>query len=238
MKQYKYSQVIFGSQKFDYEIHFSNRSTLEIAVLPDCQIVVTAPLDTDSSEIEKRVTKRLRWISKQIRFFQQFQPRTPQRQYVSGETHLYLGRQYRLKVTQSSKSCVKMNGGYIWVETLNPQSAEMTFKLLDEWYFHRAKLKLTERFELCFKPFGLKGFEKPKLVLRKMNTRWGSLSPSGTLLLNRDLIRAPLECIDYVLIHELCHLRYANHGKRFYSLMENILPDWQKRKHHLEIIMV
>jgi predicted metal-dependent hydrolase len=234
----QYSQATFGSRKFDYEIRFSNRTTMEIAVLPDCQVVVTAPYDAERREIEKRVSRRLHWISKQVDFFQQFQPRTPERQYISGETHLYLGRQYRLKVVEADTPRVKMSRGYIRVETLTPQCSETTFKLLDEWYFRRAQVKLVERFELCFEPFVRKGYEKPRLVLRKMKARWGSLSPSGVLLLNRDLIRAPLECIDYVLIHELCHLRYADHGKGFYRLMENVLPDWEKRKHRLEIMMV
>jgi predicted metal-dependent hydrolase len=237
MKQIQ-ETVSFGSKCFEYEVRFADRTTLEIAVLPDCQIIITAPGGTQLDEIENRIRKRLRWINKQVDYFQQFQPRTPKRQFVSGETHLYLGRQYLLKVKEAEQPSVKLSRGYLWVNSLHPHSSEIIYRQVDHWYHQRASIKLTERFEICFSPFERKGYQKPKLELRKMKTRWGSLSPSKTLLLNRDLIRAPIECIDYVLIHELCHMEHPDHGKGFYRLMENLLPDWELRKHRLEILMV
>lgn len=231
--------VSFGSKRFEYEVRFADRKTLEIAVLPDCHITVTAPQGTHFMDIEQRVRKRLRWINKQVEYFEQFQPKTTPRLFVGGETHLYLGRQYRLKVVPAEQQpSVKLCRGYIWVESLHPECSNTIFRQVDQWYQHRASIKLTERFESCFGPFERKGYAKPSLVLRKMKTRWGSMSPNRVLLLNRDLIRAPLECIDYVLIHELCHLKYPDHGKGFYRLMDSILPDWEKKKHHLEMTMV
>lgn len=231
-------QASFGTRSFEYEVLYAERKTLEIAVMPDCKIVVTAPKGTAFQEIEKRVIKRLRWIDKQICYFKQFQPRTPERQYVSGETHLYLGRQYRLKVYQSERPSVKLDRGFIQVASQDPSCSKITYKLLDHWYYNRASLKLPERFEYCFEPFARRGYPKPTLCLRKMRSRWGSMSPSGILLLNRDLIRSPLECIDYVLMHELCHIEYPDHSKGFYRLMEQVLPDWESRKHRLEMVMV
>ena len=72
------------------------------------------------------------------------------------------------------------------------------------------------------------------MQIRRMKTRWGSLSPNSILTLNMDLIRAPKECVDYVIIHELCHLQYPNHGPGFYKLMESVMPDWGRRKHKLD----
>lgn len=231
--------VSFGSKFFEYEVRFADRKTLEIAVLPDCHITVTAPLGTCSEKIEQRVGKRLRWINKQVEYFEQFQPRVTPRLFVGGETHLYLGRKYRLKVVSvKQQPLVKLSCGYIRVESLHPECPKTIFRQIDQWYQHRASVKLAERFESCFEPFERKGYTKPLLVFRKMKTRWGSMSPSRVLLLNRDLIRAPLECIDYVLIHELCHLKYPDHSKDFYRLMGSVLPDWEKRKHRLEMTMV
>lgn len=232
-----FEQIAFGSRCLEYEVQYADRTTLEIAVLPDCQILITAPQGTHQAEIEKKVKKRLRWIDKQVDYFQQFQPKTPKRQYISGETHLYLGCQYRLKVEEAENPLVKLTRGYIWVHSPEPTNSDKTFQLVDQWYHHRATIKLIERFERCFVPFQRKGYKPPIVTLRKMKTRWGSMSPSGVLLLNRDLIRAPIECIDYVFIHELCHLEYADHGKGFHRLMESILPDWKARKHRLEIML-
>jgi predicted metal-dependent hydrolase len=233
--------VSFGSKRFEYEVRFADRKTLEIAVLPDCHISVTAPQGTCFEDIEQRVRKRLRWINKQVEYFEQFQPKTTPRLFVGGETHLYLGRQYRLKVVpiepHQGHPSVKLSRGYIWVESLHPDCPDAIFRQVDQWYQYRASIKLAERFELCFAPFERKGYTKPSLVLRKMKTRWGSMSPSGTLLLNRDLIRSPIECIDYVLMHELCHMEYPNHSKNFYRLIDKMLPDWKDRKHRLEIIL-
>lgn len=230
--------VSFGSKRFEYEVRFADRKTLEIAVLPDCHITVTAPQGTHFTDIEQRVRKRLRWINKQVEYFEQFQPKTTPRRFVSGETHLYLGRHYRLKVEPSEKPSVKLSRGYLCVASLHPKCPKTIAHQLDNWYHTKAHIKLAERFESCFEPFERKGYTKPSLVLRKMKTRWGSMSPNRMLLLNRDLIRAPLECIDYVLIHELCHLKFPDHGKSFYRLMDSVLPDWEKRKHRLEMTMV
>jgi predicted metal-dependent hydrolase len=234
----KHEYVTFGSRCFEYTIQFADRKTLEIAVLPNCGIIVTAPNGSQHSDIEKRVRKRLRWINKQVEYFEKFLPKSTPRQFISGETHLYLGRHYRLKILSSENPSVKLSRGFICVESTNPKCAQTVAHQMDAWYHARATHKLRERFELCFEPFAKKGYEQPILMLRKMKTRWGSLSPNRVLLLNRDLIRAPLDCIDYVLVHELCHLKYADHGKAFYRLMGSVLPDWEKRKHRLEMAMV
>jgi predicted metal-dependent hydrolase len=199
--------------------------------------VVKAPLQSDIALVERKIRKRGRWIVKQQNFFRQFTPRTPDRRYVSGETHLYLGRQYRLKVSQGMKHSVKLSRGCFWVQCKSEASQENIKSSLNKWFLEKAKEKLTESLDRCWPKFSKYGFDKPKLSIRRMSKRWGSLSPSGTITLNSELVKAPKECIDYVVIHELCHLKYQNHGSGFFKLLESVSPNWEKVKHKLELIL-
>jgi predicted metal-dependent hydrolase len=110
-------------------------------------------------------------------------------------------------------------------------------KLLDSWYLERAKAQFRESMDRCWNKFSNAGSGKPRLTLKRMKKRWGSLSEKGTVILNTELIKAPKECIDYVLTHELCHIKYHDHSSDFYRLLESIIPDWEKIKHKLELGM-
>jgi len=226
--------VIYGKSAIAFDVQFRPRKTLDIAVEPDQSVIVTAPEKADLTVIDHRVKAKARWILKQQQFFEQFVPRTPARQYISGETHLYIGRQYRLKVHRSAHSYVKLLGRYIHIHTQAPKNTEAVQQLLDDWYLSHAKVKFQERIDYCFKSFEHLGQAQPTLKIRTLQKRWGSLTPAGNLLLNRDLIRAPRQCIDYVVIHELCHLKYPDHSSQFYSFLSLMLPDWEKKKLQLE----
>jgi hypothetical protein len=230
--------IVYGKQEISFETVPARRKTMEIAVHPDGKVVVKSPPGLSLDEVRQRVLNRARWISRQIAWFQQFQPRTPPRQYVSGETHLYLGRQYRLKLISGDRNHVRLERGRFVVTCRGEASPEKVRRLLDGWYLEKARMKFAESLDLCFSPFQRMGCKKPSLRIRRMKTRWGSLSHSGAMTLNRELIRAPRECIDYVITHELCHLKHKNHSPAFYRLLEQAMPDWEKRKHRLELAMV
>ena len=106
-------------------------------------------------------------------------------------------------------------------------------RLLDLWYLEKACIQFADSLSRCHRKFTEDPY--PQLSVRKMRRRWGSLSLRGRLTLNVDLIRAPKECIDYVITHELCHFKHHNHGPRFYRLLDSIMPDWKKVKHRLEL---
>lgn len=230
--------IIYGLEYISYEIFFVSRKTMEIAVHPDKRIVVMAPKHTALADIKDRVKRRARWIKKQINYFRQFDPRTPPRSYVNGESHLYLGKHYRLRIDKAKEPCVKLVRGKLFVYLEGDASEDTVKCYLESWYKERAKVKLTESFERCLVKFTRKGFKRPVLQFRAMKTRWGSLSKKGTLTLNPVLIRAPKECIEYVITHELCHLKYHDHSPAFYKLLERVMPDWEKRKHRLELALV
>ena len=225
--------IRYGDSRIDYRLLFCRRKTMEIAVHPDGSVVVKAPENAAVEQIEKKLGKRARWVIKQRLYFKQFQPRTPPRCYVNGETHLYLGRQYRLRATKGKENSVRLSSGYFHVTTRSKPTPEKIKRLLDLWYLEKACIQFADSLSRCHRKFTEDPY--PQLSVRKMRRRWGSLSLRGRLTLNVDLIRAPKECIDYVITHELCHFKHHNHGPRFYRLLDSIMPDWKKVKHRLEL---
>jgi predicted metal-dependent hydrolase len=230
--------ITYGGEVVEYEVLFATRKTLEIAVHPDLRVVIKAPRGTSEIAIQSRARKRARWIKKQRDYFRQFDPRTPPRQYVGGETHRYLGRQYRLKLIESDKPSVKLTGRFFWVSCPDRNDSYQVKTLLEAWYSQKAHEKFVEYFERCWPEFERLNQARPKIQIRRMKSRWGSLSKSDTLTLNVALVQAPRECIDYVITHELCHLLHHDHGPSFYRLLEKVMPDWEKRKHKLELALI
>jgi zinc metalloprotease len=219
-----------------YELFYTNRKTLGIKVYPDTSVKVFAPIDTDLPIIEQLLKAKRKWIEKQQRSFQTYLPATPPRQYIGGESFLYLGKQYMLKIEPSTAEEVKLYQGRLVVKTLNPDATHIK-KLLQQWYIARATILFNKLFEEQFYLFKRFGLEKPILQIKKMEKRWGSCTPQQKIILTPELIKAPVVCINYVILHELCHLVHHNHSKAFYRLLENFMPDWQKYKQLLETKM-
>lgn len=229
--------ISYGKTEIDYELLMMNRKSLEIAVHPDKSVVVKAPISSTLEVIEQKIKKRSRWIKRQINYFKQFDPRTPERQFVGGESHLYLGKKYRLKIQQSIRNKVTLKNGYFYIECMKNSSLQVE-EILERWYRERSKIYFSKIFEDSWKNFDKGVYPKPELKIQKMAKRWGSLSGKLHITLNLDLIRAPKECIEYVIIHELCHLIHPHHGSDFYKTLENKMPNWAKRKHKLEMTLI
>jgi predicted metal-dependent hydrolase len=231
--------LLYGDQKIAYTREYGSvRKTLSITVTPEGQVHVRVPHHATEAAIEAILRRRALWILRQQRHFDMFRPRTPQRRYLAGESHLYLGRRYRLllyPVVSEQDESVRVHGGYLHLNVLNPTDPARVQQILKAWYRVRANTVLPERFTTLLPAVCGPGHtDPPSLRLRSMTTRWGSFTPSGTILLNPDLIRAPRPCIDYVVLHELCHSRYPNHSQAFYNLLTSVLPDWRERKDRLE----
>ena len=208
---------------------------LTIHVYPDMRVEVLAPKDKALDVVLARVQRRARWIVKQWRYFEQFQPRQPDRRFVSGETHVYLGRQYRLKVAKGDPSEVKLIGRFFFVQLSDPDNSDEVARLLQDWYLRHAKSLFANRVSLWIsecRPLAMS--EVPTVTVRKMTRRWGSCTRRGTITLNLDLVKVPLTFIDYVIVHELCHLKIHNHSPAFYKLLTRSMPDWRQRKERLE----
>lgn len=233
--------VQYGTTTIPFELIYAPRKTLGITVHPDLRVTVKAPEGSVLADVEAKVRKRATWILKQQRELERYLPHLPPRQYVSGETHRYLGRQYRLKVIEieiesngkAPKEGVKRDGGYIYVHVCDKADTEHIKGLLDDWYRAHAWRIFAERLEACYPKVEHLGVAYPDLAIRVMRSRWGSCSPKGKITLNVKLIQVPKLYIDYVIFHELCHLQEPNHTPRFYELLDRVLPDWRERRERL-----
>ncbi len=226
--------IQFGSKQIDFLLEFSDRKSLGISVTPELNVLVKAPAGTAPEKVKEKIRKRAPWIIRQQSFFLSFHPKTPARKFVGGETHLYLGRQYRLKILIGKAESVKLKGQFIEVTATDKAR---TKQLVNDWYLQNAKLKFHAIAEPLIHKFKKHKVEPSSIVLREMPTRWGSCTPKGKIILNPELIKAPKGCIEYVIVHELCHLVHHDHTQKFIDLQAKELKDWEKWKMRLEKLL-
>ena len=223
--------VQYGNTDIYYSVVYSERKTLGIVVNPDGSVIVKVPIGILKEKVSEKVTKRASWIIKQQDFFKSFGKKMPQRRYISGESHLYLGRQYRLYVKEGKPNSVSFKGRCFEIVCTSKDKAE---SLMTAWYKERAKVKFAEIAEPIIQQFKKYGVEPKSLYIQAMENRWGSCTAKQKIILNTELIKAPKPCIEYVITHEMCHLLHKNHTKAFYELLTNEMPDWEKWKNKLE----
>jgi predicted metal-dependent hydrolase len=208
-----------------------------IKVHPDQRVVATVPHDTTDEAIQAAMIKRAKWIWQNIEEFSKQKDYVLPKRYVSGETQFYLGRHYVLKVLidVEQMSNVKLSRGKLNV-TLRKDNDDRAIKvkqLLDKWYQHKAKLIFKERLAKML-PKANWLTDTPSFRIMAMTKQWGSCSTKGNLMLNPHLIKAPKECIDYVILHELCHIEEHNHSEKFWRLLTQVMPNWKEIKAKLD----
>ena len=213
-----------------------------IKVHPDQRVVATAPNDASDAIIHDAMMKRARWIWQSLQDFAKQQDHVLPKRYVSGETQFYLGRRYVLKVLINSEteSSVKLSRGQlkVFLQQSDDQidqkiQAEKVKSMVDKWYQNRAKTVFSARLKsLLPKASWVIGVPLYKILI--MQKQWGSCSTKGNLILNPHLVKAPKECIDYVILHELCHIAEYNHSERFWRLLTQVMPNWKEVKAKLD----
>ncbi len=231
--------VRYGEELIRYSVrHRPGRKSGRVAihVEPDGRVLVDAPEAASSRQIHVAVTARARWIHRHLAQVRLRRAHVLPREYVSGESLFYLGRRYRLKVVlkDESPAAVQLRGGYVEV-SVRTRNRTAVREALNHWYRGRARFVFGERIEAISS--ALRWMRAvPPVRLQTMKVQWGSCSPAGRLTLNPHLIKAPRECIDYVLLHELCHLKEHNHSWKFYRLLERHLPQWRRKKERLDAL--
>jgi predicted metal-dependent hydrolase len=231
-------QIVYGTTRIPFVLIYKNRKTLGIAVTPDKKVTITAPLDSSLEKILETVGKRAGWISKQIRKFESYETiLLPYKvEYVSGETFYYMGRKYRLKVVEGETEMVSRQGKYIRVVIKSKSSQKPIANLLMKWYRDEAKKIFQERFKRYDYILKREKIAVNQIVVRRLEKRWGSCTELGNIILNLSLVQSPVQCIDYVIVHELCHLKHLNHGPKFYNLLGRYMEDWEKRRDRLQTV--
>ena len=226
----------YGRHSYTYGLLKQDRKTLSLTVEPCMDIILKVPLITDDERIEKFLQKKWLWMNKQLTFFEKYRKKAYEKEYLSGESFYYLGRQYKLIVTSGAKNKVALTKGKLTVTTPKPvDDGKYNKALLEKWYKERRSIIFTERYSEVLNNFDYKF--SPELTIRVMARRWGSYIKGERIILNPLLIHAPKDAIDYVITHELCHMKYKNHDNKFYMLLESKFPNWQKTKVKLELLI-
>ncbi len=230
-------KFVYGTFSYEYKLVRESRKTLSLTVMPDMSIILKCPKDVKSERIEIFLKKKWLWIEKQLNFFRKFQKRVYKKEYLSGESFLYLGRQYQLVVKRAKEDRVALqNGKLIFLTTQSVSNSSHNKAFLIVWYKKKAREIFKQRYEEVLKIFNYD--HKLKLEIKRMQKRWGSYTRGRSIVLNPLLIHASKDCIDYVITHELCHMRYKNHDKNFYKLLNSKCPKWEKTKEKLELRLV
>ena len=235
----------YGDAVFEYTLfrRAQGKRKVTLTVLPDGELAVAAAESIPLEQVEDVIRQRARWILETQETFAEQKRFATAYRYVSGESHFYLGRKYQLSIVDESQGReVKLKNGRFLVPSSLPWSedeetavsrAEEVRIRLQAWYKAKAEQVLAKRLEeLCrIVPWC---DAVPPYSLRLMKKRWGSCSDNGSLMLNPLLVRASVECINYVILHELCHLKVHNHSDEFWALLTRVCPDWKERKSKLD----
>jgi len=200
----------------------SKRKTLALIVRPDGSLIVRAPLRTSEKSIRDFIESHAEWFEKKQAEARAVLPPAP-RQYVPGERFMYLGHAYPLEIVQGQRQPIQLDGTFKLAESAQDKAAPA----FERWYRAQARQILNERVSLFA---GQYDFQYGKIGITSARTRWGSCSANGSLNFSWRLVLAPIEAVDYVVVHELVHTVFHNHSKRFWKKVETILPDYKERR--------
>jgi len=230
--------VQFGTQTIDYELVRSDRKTVGLEVSLEEGVKVRAPKKLAKEKIKEVVKGKAEWILKKQKKLSEVKPPPKPKEFLSGEKLSYLGRRYRLKVSKSEAPgvSVRLYQGKFEIKVGSDVSqAERRARIKKEvisWYRDHAEQKIKERVKM-YQP--KVGAEPNKVKVKKQKKRWGSCSSKGNLNFNWKIIMAPMSIVDYIVVHELVHLKYPNHSQEFWQLVEAIIPNYEEKKEWLRI---
>jgi predicted metal-dependent hydrolase len=217
---------------FVAEIRRTDRTKSATIKVEGGVVIVVVPRALTQERIKKLLDDKKVWIQKKMALHPQTQV-ISEKQYVSGEAFSYLGRNYRLKVAEGELTPIKLVQGRLTISAPNDPSQHKLVKYaLTSWFRRRAELKLREkiiRYSLIV------GVETNGYKVKDFQSRWGSCTPRGRVDFNWKIIMAPNRVVDYVVVHELCHLKQHDHSPQFWKLVESIMPDYLESKEWLRV---
>ncbi|WP_271437094.1 M48 family metallopeptidase [Lentibacter algarum] len=228
--------LVYGDDRIPYQVAYDDARTSRVAihVNPDGSVSVDAPKGFDDSTIKSAVQKRAKWVANHVNEARERYAHVRPKWYVSGEQVLYLGRRYMLKVipVTGKPTAVRLIGNRLEVQSATGAPEDIRGRVR-AWYRVKGRDYLARRIDSLSQSLPWVT-SPPPFRLLEMSSQWGSCSPAGEVILNPHLIKAPRACIDYVLVHELAHLKYHDHGPNFWKLIDAHAGDWHKVKNHLD----
>ncbi|MDH7511994.1 MAG: SprT family zinc-dependent metalloprotease [Clostridiales bacterium] len=231
-------RITFGGRRIEYRIKRGRRKkSVAITIANTSQVVVSAPRVLSNEEIRELVQKKAGWIQKKQAYFRELRKLHPEKEYVSGEQVLFLGRKYRLKVIEKEDGPISelmLMGRRITIsinkDMPEEKRKEIIREALTKWYYSRATEVILQRAKRYSQLLNL---APKKIIVRNQQKRWGSCSKNGALRFNWRISMAPVSIIDYVVVHEICHLKQKNHSSDFWRQVALVLPDYKKRRQWL-----
>jgi len=220
-----------NGKEFPCELKRQCRRSITAKIRRDGVVEVRAPWLYRESDMIAFLNQHQRWLFNHYDKMQNAD--NHKKTFTSGEMHYYLGEKFELKVVENNKNSVAIDGNNLIV---NVKSPELVENQLNKWYKNQAKIVFGELIIPIIEKFRKYNVEPIKINIRDMRSRWGSCSRKGHISLNLQLIKLPENCIRQVMIHEMCHLIYFNHQAGFYSLMEEMMPDWKYWKKQLKFL--
>lgn len=224
--------ILYKNIPINFEIEYKKRKTFAIEIVPPNKIKVKSPRGISKSKIEELVHSKANWIIKKLEEFKDIEHMQIERRFVDGEIFMYLGKEYILKITQDKnlkKAEVSICNEFIHVKTPKIE-IEIIKKIMIEWYKIECDKKIRERIEV----YGQKLGEMPRIIkVKEQKRRWGTCTSRRDVLFNWKCIMAPIDVIDYIVVHELCHLVHMNHSANFWSLVKSNFPHYEEKKQWL-----
>jgi predicted metal-dependent hydrolase len=215
-----------GTIRIDKIIH-SRRRTISLEIKPDGSLLVRAPLLATNGQIDKLVRQKEDWILEKKALVHQRSLENPARKFAAGEEFPYLGKSYPLEIVNKQDQALILRDKFYLAEFASV-NAKADFI---DWYKAQAALEIRDRVEIYAQ---LNGYAFKRFRITIANTRWGSCGPHGSLNFSYRLVMAPIEIIDYVVVHELVHLRIKNHSKTFWGEVQKLMPDYDVRRRWLK----
>jgi hypothetical protein len=216
----------------EFMVLYSARRTLGISVLPDSSVIVRVPYLTSKKTINRIVKEKSSWIIKH-RDGYAGKKSTPQRTFTDGEIHFFRGNECILRIEKSSKPYIRFQDGLIGLGLDRTGDTGSIKRLLYKGYKNEALKVFPRMLDKALIDYNVQSFKPAGLKIRTMKRRWGSCSNKGIITLSTELIKLPDRLIEYVIVHELCHLKHHNHGARYYKLLSELFPDWKQVRKEL-----
>ncbi|MGI6337413.1 MAG: M48 family metallopeptidase [Eubacteriales bacterium] len=228
--------VTYDGNEIRYQLERKPVKNLNLRIRKDGSTYVSANNLVTVSKVDEFVVKKGAYILSSLKRFRELEQYSPQpKQYVSGETFYILGRGMRLQVSEGNKDNISSDGVYISLQVRDISDVTRKERIVSTYLDQQCKEYFNEIIEGIYPLFQKYGVLQPLLRIRDMETRWGScLTKKGIITLNKRLLEAPRNCIEYVVMHELCHFVYPNHSKQFYDFLTALMPDWKERKKALD----
>lgn len=227
-------RIMYDNTEIRYRVIFSRRRSVSIIVSPDKIVTVRAPYGTSKKSIEKFIQQKSEWISKHLERQDKRIRINNGKKYYDGEPHLYMGKEKVLRVRKSKDTYVNHHADFIEAGVADPENVTLVKRALMIWYRKMANEKISYRMKDLLERLISYGFSPSSLTVRPLKSRWGSCSSKGRITINSELIKLDPVYTDYVLIHELCHLKHHNHGKDYYRLLGELIPDYKAIRKELK----